>query len=150
MASGRACGTSNKPMYQKNCARTSMLNPFPMRSSIYLQRNCIISTNWQMKKVPMKRSPNCLAINMSNFLILSISFVIVSCPSRFFATGINSFSVQSYTKKSENLYFSLFLLYNRCDGNSLRGKKQKKIFFLKFSSEKFGGIKILLYLCTRN
>ncbi|CUO76682.1 Uncharacterised protein [Segatella copri] len=44
-----------------------------MSSSIYLHKNCIISTNWQMKKVPMKRRPNCLAINMSNFLILSIS-----------------------------------------------------------------------------
>ena len=35
-----------------------------MRSSIYRHRNCIISTNWQMKKVPIKRSPNCLVINV--------------------------------------------------------------------------------------
>ena len=79
MASGKACGTSIRPIYQKNCAITSIEIPFPMRSSIYRHRNCIISTNWQMKKVPMKRSPNCLAINMSNFLILSISFFLVSC-----------------------------------------------------------------------
>ena len=69
IASGRACGTRVSPMYQKNCASTSTDNPFPMRSSMYLHRNCIISTNWQMKNVPMKSSPNCLAMNMSNFLI---------------------------------------------------------------------------------
>ena len=95
MASGRACGTSIKPMYQKNCAITSIEIPLPMRSSIYRHRNCIISTNWQMKKVPMKRSPNCLAINMSNFLILNISFYQVYCLPILLILGLDSFSVQS-------------------------------------------------------
>ena len=75
MARGNAWGTSMSPMYQKNCAMTSMVSPFPIRSSMYLHKNCIINTNWQMKKVPMKSKPNCLAINMFNFLIRSISFL---------------------------------------------------------------------------
>ena len=73
MASGSACDTKKSPMYQKNCAIISIDKPFPMSSSMYLHKNCIISTNWQMKKVPMKRSPNCLAMNMSNFLIRNMS-----------------------------------------------------------------------------
>ena len=73
MANGKACGTSMSPMYQKNCAMTSIVRPLPIKSSMYLHKNCIISTNWQMKKVPMKRSPNCLAMNMSNFLIRNMS-----------------------------------------------------------------------------
>ena len=72
MASGRACGTSMRAMYQKNCAMTSMVSPLPMSSSIYLHRNCIISTNWQMKKVPTKSSPNCLEMKRSNFFGRSI------------------------------------------------------------------------------
>ena len=69
MASGSACGTSISPMCQKNSASTSIDSPLPMSSSMYRHRNCIISTNWQMKKVPMKSRPNCLAMNMSNFFI---------------------------------------------------------------------------------
>ena len=75
IASGNAWGTSINPIYQKNWAITSMVSPFPMSSSMYLHKNCIISTNWQMKNVPMKSKPNCLAINMSNFLIRSILFM---------------------------------------------------------------------------
>ena len=46
-----------------------MVSPFPIRSSMYRHRNCIISTNWQMKNVPMKSNPNCLAMKRSNFFI---------------------------------------------------------------------------------
>ena len=74
MASGSACGTSISPIYQKNSARTSIDRPLPMSSSIYRHRNCIISTNWQMKKVPMNRSPNCLAMKISNFFMRNITF----------------------------------------------------------------------------
>ena len=45
IAKGRACGTSMRLIYQKNCANTSIVSPLPMRSSTYLHRNCIISTN---------------------------------------------------------------------------------------------------------
>ena len=72
MAKGKACGTSIRLMYQKNWASTSIERPLPMSSSIYLHRNCIISTNWQMKKVPTKSKPNCLAMKISNFLMRSI------------------------------------------------------------------------------
>ena len=72
MASGNACGTSIRPIYQKNCASTSRVSPFPMSSSTYRHKNCIISTNWQMKKVPTKSSPNCLHMNISSFLMRNI------------------------------------------------------------------------------
>ena len=64
MASGKAWGISIRPIYQKNCAITSSESPLPISSSTYRHRNCIISTNWQMKNVPKNSSPNCLIINM--------------------------------------------------------------------------------------
>ena len=73
MARGKACGTSIRLMYQKNCANISIERPFPISSSIYRHRNCIISTNWQMKNVPTKSRPNCREINISNFLIRNIA-----------------------------------------------------------------------------
>ena len=69
MANGKACGTSIRAMYHRNWAMTSKDSPLPISTLIYLQRNCIISTNWQMKNVPTKRRPNCLTMNMSSFLI---------------------------------------------------------------------------------
>ena len=72
MASGSACGSSISPMYQKNWAMMSRERPLPISSSTYRHRNCIISTNWQMKNVPTKSRPNCLVIKMSNFFIRSI------------------------------------------------------------------------------
>ena len=63
---------SIRPMYQKNCASTSTERPLPISSSTYRHRNCIISTNWQMKNVPRNSRPNCLAMNMSNFFMRSI------------------------------------------------------------------------------
>ena len=93
IAKGRACGTRIRLMYQKNCARTSIESPFPISSSIYLHRNCIISTNWQMKNVPTKSSPNCFAIKISNFFILNITY---RCCRSCFPTML-----QKYYKKSE-------------------------------------------------
>ena len=81
IARGKAWGISISPMYQKNCAITSTVSPFPMKSSTYRHRNCIISTNWQMKNVPTKSRENCLTMKMSSFFILNI------------------ISVQSYCKK---------------------------------------------------
>ena len=71
MASGNALGTSISPIYQKNCAIISSDRPFPMSSSTYRQRNCIINTNWQMKNVPTKSSANCFVINISSFFMRS-------------------------------------------------------------------------------
>ena len=61
-------------MYQKNCAITSSDSPLPISSSTYRHRNCIISTNWQMKNVPTNSSPNCLVMNISNFLMRNIPY----------------------------------------------------------------------------
>ena len=95
MAKGRACGTSMSPMYQKNCAMTSTDKPLPISSSMYLHRNCIISTNWQMKNVPTKSSPNCFAMNISNFLIL-----ISACKSNI--------------KNSKIILFLFFYIFKSC------------------------------------
>ena len=73
IARGRACGTSISPAYQKNWAMISIDKPLPTNSSTDLHKNCIISTNWQMKNVPTNSKPNCLAINMSNFLIRNMA-----------------------------------------------------------------------------
>ena len=81
-ASGSACATRLSPIYQKNCAITSIEIPLPMSSSTYRHRNCIINTNWLMKNVPTNSSMNCLIINMSSFLILNIRTPYYStCPS---------------------------------------------------------------------
>ena len=72
IASGRACGTSIRLIYQKNCASTSTVRPFPMSLSMYCHRNCIISTNWLMKKVPTKSIMNCRAMNVSSFFTTAI------------------------------------------------------------------------------
>ena len=45
IANGNACGTSISPIYQKNCAIISIDSPLPISLSIYIHRNCIISTN---------------------------------------------------------------------------------------------------------
>ena len=69
IAKGKACGISISPIYQKNCAKMSIDKPLPMSSSTYRHKNCIISTNWQMTKAAINSKPNCLAINISNFLM---------------------------------------------------------------------------------
>ena len=99
IANGKACGINIKLIYQKNCANTSMARPLPINSSMYLHRNCIISTNWQMKNVPMNRRPNCLAINMSNFLSRSIFFLFTGCKGNI--------------KKLENAFFCTFYINKR-------------------------------------
>ena len=68
MARGNALGTKVSPAYQKNCAMTSRDSPLPIRVSTKRHRNCIISTNWQMKNAPANSIPNCLAMNMCSFL----------------------------------------------------------------------------------
>ena len=69
--------------------------PLPISSSMYLHRNCIISTNWQMKNVPTKSSPNCFAMNISNFLIL-----ISACKSNI--------------KNSKIILFLFFYIFKSC------------------------------------
>ena len=68
-ASGKACGTSISPMYQKNLPSTSNDSPLPISSSTYRHRNCIISTNRLMQNVPMKSNRNCRTMNMSSFFM---------------------------------------------------------------------------------
>lgn len=103
MAKGRAWGTNIKPIYQKNCAITSMESPLPISSSTYLHRNCIISTNWQMKKAPTNSSENCFRIKMSSFFKRNIlswlcwSLLLLMC--------------KSITKKSDIPAFYAFFDY---------------------------------------
>ena len=44
-------------------------NPLPTKSSIYNQKNCIMSTNRAIRKVAIKGPMNDLMINISNFFI---------------------------------------------------------------------------------
>ncbi len=89
MASGKALGTKVSPAYQKNCAMTSSDKPLPISVSTKRHRNCIISTNWQMKKAPANSTPNCLAINICSFF--GLRFISGRCR----AGGTNR--LQSYT-----------------------------------------------------
>ncbi len=56
--------------YAVNSAMSAKPNPFPTRSSIYFQKNCITSTNKVMKKVAINGPINALRINLSSFLII--------------------------------------------------------------------------------
>ena len=69
MANGKAIGTNIRAIYQKKWAMTSSDNPLPIRSLSCLQRNCIISTNWQMNRAPKNSTANCFKMNMSSFFM---------------------------------------------------------------------------------
>lgn len=133
MANGKACGTSMSPMYQKNCAMTSIVRPLPIKSSMYLHKNCIISTNWQMKNVPKKSRPNCLAINMSNFLILSIFIFVVLCLHPWIGMiGILFLSAKVTQKNKKLFFFRFFILIIGEKRWWMAWKTRKNNFFWKF------------------
>jgi hypothetical protein len=57
--------TETRPINSKMVKRSS---PFPTKSSMYNQKNCIVSTNIQMAKAAKKGAMNARRISMSNFL----------------------------------------------------------------------------------
>ena len=57
--------TETRPINSKMVKRSS---PFPTKSSMYNQKNCIVSTNIQMAKAAKNGAMNARRISMSNFL----------------------------------------------------------------------------------
>ena len=80
MASGMACGTTVRAMYQKNWAKMSMVSPLPMSSSMYLHVNCIISTNRLTKNAPASIIRKLRVTNRSSFFMYFILSVKVHFP----------------------------------------------------------------------
>ena len=72
IASGNANGTNVRAAYPKNFARISIGNPFPTNSSTYFQRNCIITTNKLIQKVPAKSVRKFFSTYISSFFMTRI------------------------------------------------------------------------------
>jgi len=51
-----------------NCKIVSKSKPFPTKSSMYNQKNCIVSTKVEMVSAARKGPMKALRISMSNFL----------------------------------------------------------------------------------
>src|SRR6478609_6769246 len=73
MASGSASGTRVTATYTISLKITVHSSPFPARSSMYFHRNCIRSTNSEMKKVMMNGPMNVLITKVLIFFTLSLS-----------------------------------------------------------------------------
>ena len=71
-ASGSATGTHDKvtsPIKYKSVGRSS---PLPTRSSMYNQKNCMVSTNKEIRNAPINGPINERIMSMSNFLIKAL------------------------------------------------------------------------------
>jgi len=51
-----------------NCKMVSRSKPLPTKSSMYNQKNCMVSTNIEIVNAAKKGPINALRISMSNFL----------------------------------------------------------------------------------
>ena len=82
-ASGNARGTRAAVWYQVNSRMIPVLNPFPTKSSIHNQKNCMTKTNSVIKNVATNGPMKAFTINMSSFLInqkiLDCRIQIVDC-----------------------------------------------------------------------
>jgi len=67
--SGRAVGTQKSVTNPTNFNTVSISKPFPTKSSMYNQKNCMVSTNKEMAKAPIKGPMKDLIIRISSFLI---------------------------------------------------------------------------------
>ena len=70
MAKGNASGIAVTVTYEVSSKMLRISNPFPTRSSMYFQKNCITSTKSVMKKVAIKGPINAFKISLSSFLIM--------------------------------------------------------------------------------
>ena len=64
---GSASGTRVAEVYRRNSAMTLNSRPFPIRSSIYFQRNCMRSINMTKKKVRINGPMNDFITRRCNF-----------------------------------------------------------------------------------
>lgn len=77
-ASGKASGTqviATTPIRYMSVLKS---NPLPTKSSIYNQKNCMINTNSDIRKVAIKGPINERNMSKSNFLITNCFFVVCS------------------------------------------------------------------------
>lgn len=68
-ASGKAIGTQNKATRPISLSTVNKSSPFPTRSSIYNQKNCMVSTNREMAKAAINGPIKERIISMSSFFI---------------------------------------------------------------------------------
>jgi len=88
-AKGNAMGTQNKATKPTSFKTVIRSNPFPTRSSIYSQKNCMVKTNSEMAKAAIKGLINDRIINMSSFFITIAVLILLyeRCKSNTFAKG---------------------------------------------------------------
>ena len=68
-AMGNAKGITLAATYKISCRMVNISSPFPTKSSMYSQKNCMIKMNIAMRKVARKGPMKAFMINMSNFFI---------------------------------------------------------------------------------
>lgn len=66
---GSAVGIQNKVTRPTNLAMVGKSSPFPTRSSMYSQKNCMVSTKTEMEKAAMKGPIKDLMMRISSFFI---------------------------------------------------------------------------------
>lgn len=88
-AKGNAMGTQNNATKPTNFKTVTKSKPFPTKSSIYNQKNCMVSTNREIAKAAIKGPINDRIINMSSFLITIAVLILLyeRCKSNTFAKG---------------------------------------------------------------
>jgi hypothetical protein len=72
-ASGKAVGTQNKVTSPTNFKTVRISRPFPTRSSMYNQKNCMVKTKIEIRNAAINGPIKDLIINMSSFFITNLS-----------------------------------------------------------------------------
>ncbi len=88
-ARGNAMGTQNKATNPTNFKTVIKSNPFPTKSSIYNQKNCMVNTNKEIANAAIKGPIKDRIINMSSFFITIAVLILLyeRCKSNTFAKG---------------------------------------------------------------
>lgn len=72
-ASGKAVGTQNKVTSPTNFKTVIISRPFPTKSSMYNQKNCMVKTKIEIRNAAINGPIKDLIINMSSFFITNLS-----------------------------------------------------------------------------
>jgi hypothetical protein len=76
-ARGKAVGTQNRVTRPISFNTVNRSSPFPTRSSMYSQKNCMVNTNKEMAKAAIKGPIKDLMMSISSFFITSLLLNIV-------------------------------------------------------------------------
>ena len=71
-ANGSAMGTHDNVTRPIKYKRVGRSNPLPTKSSMYNQKNCMVSTNNEIRKAPINGPMKERIMSMSNFLIKAL------------------------------------------------------------------------------